>query len=262
MATMWQFHLQCGTIQRDSNYRPGHVVVFREFSTDILVRLPPELFTQVLPSVTLLSEAKVTLHLFYCLSHQRGTPRRISWDELLQDTILCQSLRTISPVRPIDELLEEGLDAAVRRGTLLHLAMPGESRLRNWYLMHTEANRAWVEQMRVTPLPLPPNETQMPQRSSLVALYEQNIGIVTPLLLEELREAEERYPADWIETAMREAIRSNVRSWRYIRKILERWAIHGRHDATDRMERPIDIDKYTGGAFGDLFRRGGDESGL
>ena len=100
------------------------------------------------------------------------------------------------------------------------------------------------------------------ERPSLVGLYEQNIGLVTPMLVDELREAEERYPKEWIEEAMREAVRANARSWRYVSKVLERWAVNGRQDAPHRAERPIDVEKYTSGAFGDLFRRGSDESDL
>src|SRR5262249_25862600 len=94
----------------------------------------------------------------------------------------------------------------------------------------------------------------------LITLYEQNIGLVTPLLIDELREAEERYPIHWIEDAIREAVRANARSWRYIRKVLERWAANGRQDAKDRAERPIDVEKYFDGTYGDLFRRGSDTS--
>jgi DnaD/phage-associated family protein len=96
----------------------------------------------------------------------------------------------------------------------------------------------------------------------VLTLYEQNIGLITPMLLEELREAEERYPPHWIADAIREAVRANARSWRYIKKVLERWAAHGRQDATDRAERPINIEKYTNGTYGDLFRRGSDTSDL
>src|SRR5690606_29144194 len=101
-----------------------------------------------------------------------------------------------------------------------------------------------------------------PERPSLIGLYEQNIGLVTPMLVDELREAEERFPRDWIEEAMREAVRANARSWRYIRKVLERWAANGRQDAPDRAERPIDIAKYTDGRLGHLYKRGSDESDL
>jgi DnaD/phage-associated family protein len=232
-------------------------MTFTGFSTDRLVNLPPELFTDVLPAITLPSELKLTLHVFYRLNRQRGNPRRISWGELANDRLLAQSLRSISELRPLNELLEEGLNAALKRQTLLHLALPGDGRTINWYLVHTEANRQWAEQLQAAQTLLAPNEPVAEQQPGLIRLYEQNIGLVTPMLVEELREAEERYPPEWIAEAMREAVHANARSWRYIRKVLERWATHGRIDATDRSERPIDVQKYLTGPHGHLFQRGG-----
>lgn len=237
-------------------------MAFSGFSTEPLVGLPPELFSEVIPAITLPSELKVTLHIFYRLSRQRGTPRRLSWDDLVVDRTLRRSLRSVSRLRPLEDLLAEGLDAAVRRGTLLHLALPADGRVGNWYVVNTTANRAWAEQLARAQAALTPASEPLLERPSLLGLYEQNIGLITPMLVDELREAEERYPREWIEEAMREAVRANARSWRYIRKVLERWATHGRQDAAHRAERPIDVEKYTGGAFGDLFRRGSDESDL
>ncbi len=236
-------------------------MAFAGFSTDALVGLPPELFTEVLPAISLASELKVTLHIFYRLSRQRGAPRRLSWDELLADKALRRSLRAVSKLRPIEDLLAEGLDAAVGRASLLHLALPSDGRVSNWYLVNTAANRAWAAEMALARVALAPNGAA-DDRPALIGLYEQNIGLVTPMLMDELREAEERYPRDWIEEAMREAVRANARSWRYIRKVLERWATHGRQNAPDRSERPIDIEKYTGGKLGSLYRRGGDDTDL
>jgi DnaD/phage-associated family protein len=215
------------------------------------------LFREVLPAISLPSELKVTLHVFYRLTRQRGTPRRISWDELAQDDTLTRSLRSISRLRPASELLDEGLHAAVQRTTLLHLAQPGDGRVVNWYLANTAANRAWAAQIRQTQAVLTPNEPAPEQRPSLLALYEENIGLVTPLLLEELREAEAHYPPEWLEDAIREAVRANARSWRYVRKVLERWAQHGRPDAKTQSERSagIDTEQYLRGPYGHLFRR-------
>lgn len=237
------------------------LVTFAGFSTDALVGLPPELFSEVLPAISLPSELKVTLHMFYRLSRQRGAPRRLSYEELLGDKVLQRSLRALSKLRPPEELFVEGIDAAVRRGTFLHIALPSDGRVANWYVVNTPANRAWAAEMALARAALTPNSEPI-ERPSLLGLYEQNIGLITPMLVDELREAEARYPAEWIEAAMREAVRANARSWRYIRKVLERWASHGRQDAPDRRERPIDIDKYTSGQLGHLYRRGGDESDL
>ena len=65
------------------------------------------------------------------------------------------------------------------------------------------------------------------QRPSIFDFYEQNIGLLTPLLAEQLAEAERRYPAEWIEAAFTEAVNHNKRNWSYIRRILRIWAAGG-----------------------------------
>ncbi|GIV88518.1 MAG: primosomal replication protein N [Chloroflexus sp.] len=233
---------------------------FHGFTTERLIGIPPEFFTDVLPAITKPSELKVTLHLFYRLSRQRSRPRRISWDDLYRDELLRRSLQALSSLRSFEELLEEGLAAAVRRGTVLHFVEPLDGRARNWYLINTPANRQWIERMGTGGI-VPPFE-EPAERPGIIELYEQNIGLVTPLLLEELRTASDRYPAEWLEDAIREAVRANVRSWRYIQRMLERWAANGRETTSYQAGRPIDIEKYTGGQLGHLFRRGSDESDL
>jgi DNA replication protein len=235
---------------------------FDGFSKDDLIGLPQELFSQVLPQIAQPAELKVLLHLFYRLSRQRGTPKRLSWEELLADKTLQRSLRAVSRLRPYAELLAEGLQLGVERRTLLHLLAPDAGRSVNWYLVNTPVNRAWAEQAALAQAALVPNSSLPDERPGIVALYEQNIGIVTPLMLEDLREAEERYPAPWIEEAIHEAVRANARSWRYVAKVLERWAANGRQDAPDRAGRPIDVEKYTSGPYSGLFRRGSDTSDL
>ena len=56
------------------------------------------------------------------------------------------------------------------------------------------------------------------------------IGMLNPMISEELWEAEQIYPHSWIEDAFREAVSRNRRSWKYIAAILERWEREGRGD--------------------------------
>ncbi len=65
-------------------------------------------------------------------------------------------------------------------------------------------------------------------RPNIFPLYEQNIGLLPPLVAEELREAGERYPAEWVEEAFRLATQQNKRKWSYIRAILRRWETEGK----------------------------------
>ena len=66
------------------------------------------------------------------------------------------------------------------------------------------------------------------ERPNIFTLYEQNIGLLSPLIADELRDAADTYPAEWIETAFREAVLHNKRKWSYIRAILRRWETEGR----------------------------------
>ena len=66
------------------------------------------------------------------------------------------------------------------------------------------------------------------ERPNIFALYESNIGMLSPMIADELKEAEALYPTDWIEDAFREAVAHNVRNWRYIARILDNWDVKGR----------------------------------
>jgi DnaD/phage-associated family protein len=91
------------------------------------------------------------------------------------------------------------------------------------------------------------------QRPNIFVLYEQNIGPLTPLLAEELMKAEDTYPVSWIEDAFREAVELNKRSWRYIQRILERWAAEGKTDETTRRTDEGDRRRFIEGEYADYI---------
>jgi DnaD/phage-associated family protein len=66
------------------------------------------------------------------------------------------------------------------------------------------------------------------ERPNIFVLYEQNIGLLSPLLAEELKDTADHFPMEWIEAAFREAVLHNKRKWSYIRAILRRWETEGR----------------------------------
>lgn len=67
----------------------------------------------------------------------------------------------------------------------------------------------------------------MDEPANIFLLYEQNIGMITPLLKDELMSAEDEYPSEWIVEAVKLAVVNNVRKWSYARAILERWKVNG-----------------------------------
>ena len=80
------------------------------------------------------------------------------------------------------------------------------------------------------------------ERPNIFLLYEQNIGMITPMLADKLRRAERDYPDSWLRDAFDTAVTNNKRNWAYIQRILENWAKHGK-DASPATRRPA-----TGGA--------------
>ena len=57
--------------------------------------------------------------------------------------------------------------------------------------------------------------------------YEQEIGILTPMIADSIQEAETEYPQGWIQMAIAEAAAHNKRSWKYCEAILKRWKVEG-----------------------------------
>jgi DnaD/phage-associated family protein len=101
-----------------------------------------------------------------------------------------------------------------------------------------------------------PADIRQPSAVNIFALYEQNIGIITPMIAEELKEADKLYPPQWIEEAFKEAVTLNKRSWRYIARILERWASEGKDSGKHRRSiKKVDPDKYIKGRYGHLVKR-------
>ena len=121
------------------------------------------------------------------------------------------------------EALARGIDLAVKRGTLIR-ARSGETEV---FAVNTPANhRALVSAPDIhleEPLPPAPDEAA----PSIFTLYEENIGGITPLIADELKDAEERYPAEWLREAVREAVELNKRRCRYVASILRRWETEG-----------------------------------
>jgi len=58
--------------------------------------------------------------------------------------------------------------------------------------------------------------------------YEQEIGVLSAMVQQELVTLVDEYPADWIRDAIRQAALQNVRKLSYVRSILANWRTEGR----------------------------------
>jgi DNA replication protein len=222
--------------------------------------LPNVFFSGLLPQIDDMAELKTTLHILAKLYRKKGYPRYVSYQELLSDDSLASSLRGENN-KP-ETALQKALEKAVKRGTILLLAMEKDGVSEDVYFLNTASNREVVEKIQDGELELaglkttgkkyiPPEELP-----DIFTLYEENIGILTPMIADELREAEKLYPRDWINDAIKESVLHNKRNIKYILKILENWAAEGKSDGTyQRHPQKTDPDKYIKGKYGHMVRR-------
>jgi DNA replication protein len=224
--------------------------------------IPNVFFSAVLSDVDDLVELKVTMHLFRLLYEKRGFPKLVQLSDLYKDRALLLALRAHGMEQP-EQILLAGLKRATERGTFVSAPLLANESEDRCYLLNTALNRGLIQRAERGELALAEGTVPRPgwvalpeQRPSIFDLYEQNVGLITPLIAEELQQAEEAYPADWIEEAFREAVSYNKRNWRYVRRILENWATEGRGEdgtAKRRTKGSGSPSKYLGGKYAHLL---------
>jgi len=63
--------------------------------------------------------------------------------------------------------------------------------------------------------------------AKISTVYEENFGMLTPIIAEQLKDITSEYPLNWIEEAFKEACRHNARKLSYVTSILGRWKVDG-----------------------------------
>jgi DNA replication protein len=218
--------------------------------------VPNIVFSQLLAEINDIAELKALLSVIRAIYGKRGYPRFATYGELADNPALLTSLGG-------SEALHHALEQGEKRGTLLHVAMEQAGKTEDIYFLNTEKDREVAEKLKNGQLSLPglnvkPHSSlEIPAAMpNIFSLYEDNIGLLTPMIAEELREAEKTYPEAWLRDAIKRAVDENKRKWSYIQGILERWAREGKDDGTyPRNTRKTDPDKYIKGKYGHMVQR-------
>lgn len=220
--------------------------------------IPNVFFTQLLPQIKDAAELRIVLHVFWAVQQKKGSPRFVTFRELLGDKTLAPSLGQDLPERV--EALESGLRGAVERGVLISTRVEAEGLGHEIYMLNTLENTRAMERMSSGGISVPAVPIEVSgdyAKPSIFSLYENNIGPLTPLISEEIEAALRQFSEEWIREAVQEAVRYEARSWRYIEAILRKWKTEGKTGGTARRhpETGQNTDRYFKGKYGHLVRR-------
>ncbi|MBR6088537.1 MAG: DnaD domain protein [Anaerolineaceae bacterium] len=200
--------------------------IFSGFTRGIDV-VPSQFFEELVPDIESIAELKVTVFAFHLLNQFEGDKRFLIREDYTEQKVFMDGLS--EKAETAEQMLDEGLEAAEERGTFLKAEYDGKS----LYFLNSPKGRSALESLE--------NGTWVPNaflhlnvqtelfRPTIFRLYEENIGPLTPMIADVLRDCEKDYPYEWIRDAVEESVLNNARNWRYIESILKKWKENGRH---------------------------------
>jgi DnaD/phage-associated family protein len=197
------------------------------------IRIPELFFQSVLPMLKTELEVKIALLTFWLLEQQEGATRFIRLEDYFSP-----------PAWFMDGEKKEAITKAKIKKTVQHLTEIGmiiaaqpEGITEPLYFLNSDRGKA-LAQAYLKGNWQPGEESTGIQtgreRRTIYQLYEENIGPLTPLIADSLKEAETTYHEDWIKDAIQIAVENNVRRWKYIEAILASWKEEGRYAKTKR----------------------------
>ena len=200
-------------------------------SSETFTAVPDSLLRDLLAEIEDADELRATLHAIWRIEHMEG------------------------PVRFLRRAdfggFASGVDKAVSRGTLLKV----QNEAGEFFFLNSPRGRVSVEAIQSGRFD-PSNVQNAPpvERSNIFKLYEENIGALTPLIADMLREAEKEYPSMWFEEAFEIAVAKNARHWRFVEAVLKRWKEKGKDERKNQQDAVKDFERYTDGEFSEYLK--------
>ena len=213
---------------------------FKGFTdSETFTQLPDTFFHQLLNQIDDVEELKVTLYLLWRVEHMDGqfhTLGKLDFD--------------VKELRLSAEEIARGLEKALKRGSILKV----QNDKSVYFLLNSPRGRAAVQAIEKGKWNPADGISAAPvERPNIFKLYEENIGPLTPLIADALKDAEETYPEEWIAETIELAVKNNKRYWKYCEAILKRWKEEGRHGKKDQQDSVQSSERYTKSEFAEYL---------
>lgn len=216
---------------------------FNGFTSSETFTQVPDSFIRMMNDIEDVAELKMTLYAIWRIEHIEGNFRALCETDFESESLGLN----------VDEI-QRGLAKCLDRGTLLR----AENEADVFYFLNSPRGRLaaeafakgqWRDVGKIMSAPF------ASRKSNIFKLYEENIGALTPLLSDMLREAEKNYPSAWFEEAFEIAVNRNIRNWKYVEAILTRWKENGKDERKDQSGIVKDADRYTDSEFSEFLKR-------
>ena len=86
--------------------------------------------------------------------------------------------------------------------------------------------------------PLNHDDVRRAEFAEIARAYESEIGALTAMIADELQDAADTYPKQWILDAIHESAVQNKRGWKYCLAILKRWKAQGNQNPLPGTQKP------------------------
>lgn len=213
---------------------------FKGFTdSETFTQLPNTFFHQLLNQIDDIAELKVTVYMLWRVEYTEGPFRALSKLDF-----------DVKELGLAAEEITRGLEKAVKRGSLLSVKKDAMV----YFLLNSPRGRAAVQAIENGKWnPKADGATSPMERPNIFKLYEENIGPLTPLIADALKDAEETYPDEWIAETIELAVKNNKRYWKYCEAILKRWKEEGRHGKKDQQDPVKSSERYTKSEFAEYL---------
>jgi len=218
---------------------------FQEIGKE-LTGIPDTFFRELLPILDDINEIKLCLYILWKANMIGDYGMPITAADILLDEIFMKGLES-STVVP-EKLIINVLNKAAADNILLKIKSEAIGGSDVYFFNSPQGRSAASEKSRESQ---PTKITLDHIQPNIFRLYQENIGPLTPIIADALRDAEESYPVEWIGEAIQIAVQNNVRRWRYVESILDRWQKEGR-DGTNREHDQEDYRRYIKGEYGEI----------
>lgn len=200
-----------------------YMKTFKGFTdSETFIQFPDAFFHQLLKQIADAAELKVTLYLLWRVQHMDG-----AFHALTESGFEAKELGLAA-----DEI-KSGLEKAVQRGSILQVKKGAVV----YFLLNSPRGRATVEAIQNGRWnPKSSGAVSPIERPNIFKLYEENIGPLTPLIADRLKDAEDTYSAERVVDAIEEAVLHNARNWKYCEAILKHWKEEGRAEKQGRRD--------------------------